>query len=200
MNQLTHEIANLEQSKEEVSKKVNSLVKSAGKAARQSNEFKELISAGNQLKAQINELLEQLIPLQEIVQIACLRLPNSLHVSSLLVHALQSNTDFRPHFSLCTSENEVLSEENSSIVVFRMNENKAKAHVVDWRQVLNSGSEAGEAGWSVVEEANHVLNNRYLTGEYARLELALVDYVHETLAHLNSLQMKGDYNFLCTSS
>ncbi len=140
MKNLSDKVFCLEQNKLLVSEKINSLVKSGGKAAKKTSEFQELINQGNQLKTQINQILEELIPLEEIVNIACLRLPNSLHVSSLLVHALQSNTDFKPHFSLHTNENEVLSEENNSIVIFRMNDKKTNGQIVNWRHVLENNN------------------------------------------------------------
>lgn len=195
MNDLQNKITELELKKSNVSEEVNTLVKTKGKRVKQTTEFKALIQAGNDLKLAINKILTDLIPLQEIVQIACLRLPNSLHVSSLLVHALQSNTDFKPHFS-CT--NEFLSEENNSIVLFRMNDERLRKSesVTNWKTVLMNGN-----NWSFIEQshADNVLNNKYLTGDYAKLEQALTDYVHDKLNYLNNLQKKGNLLICCQS-
>ena len=142
-----------------------------------------MIQTGIDLKSEINKILEDLIPLQEIVQIACLRLPNNIHVSSLLVHALQANNDFAPHFN----SNEFLSEENNSIVLFRLNDaNRRNSESrADWKSVLSTPD-----NWSFIEQshADRVLNNKYSTGEYAQLEQSLSDYVHSRFDYLNSLQ------------
>lgn len=94
MRHIETQIDLLNKQKEEISVKINNLVKSKGgqtskKLTMQTEEAKELIQSGNNIKSQINKLLEQLLPLQEIVNIVCLRLPNFLHFSTLFLHSYQ---------------------------------------------------------------------------------------------------------------
>ena len=68
-------------------------------------------------------------------------------------------------------------------------EDKENKGVVNWKTVLLE-KEAGK-NWSFVEEADLVINNRYMTGDYAKLEQALVYFTHDMLEYLNNLQNKG---------
>ena len=189
MKKLEELLIEFETEKTEVSAKANDLVKSNGKSARDTDEFKALIKQGIEIKNKINEILTELIPLQEIVHITCLRLPNNLHVSSLLVHALRSNNDFQPHF---LHHDELLSEEDNSIEIFEMNEEKLLNNKsnVDWKSVLST-----DKNWSFIEQshADSVLNNKYMSGDYAKLDQALVDYVQDRLEYLNNLQTDSKY-------
>ena len=197
MRQMENKIIELEHEKEHISDQINHMVKAnAPKDAKsrvsiqKTAEFQALIHRGNEVKLRINQILEELVPIQEIVQIACLRLPNSLHTSSLLVYALQTNNELAKLFS---GSNELLSEENNSIVLFRLNheliqKNKSQDSI-KWKSAL-----ATEHNWSFIEQphADSVLGNRYLTGEYARLEMALVNYVHAKLTYLNELNKEAN--------
>lgn len=190
MKKLEELVVEFEKEKIEVSNKANSLVKLKGKEVRESSEFKALLKQGIEIKNKIHEIHCDLIPLQEIVHIACLRLPNNLHVSSLLVHALRSNNDFQPHF---LHHDELLSEEDNSIEIFEMNEENLLSNKsnVNWKSVLTT-----ENNWSFIEQshADSVLNNKYLTGDYAKLDQALVSYVQDRLEYLNNLQTDSKIN------
>ena len=198
MKQMEDEIQQYEALKEQISSQVNNLVKTVGKEAKNTPEFKELIQKGNEIKAKENKILEELIPLQEIVQISCLRLPNNIHISSLLVHALQKYADFKPHFSSTSSSNEnEFVEENNSVVLFRLNDNTTRNNksldTTSWKSVLSNGQ-----SWSFVEQSNsdRLLGNRYLTGEYSKLEHSIVDFLYAKLRFLNNLHENGKYFYL----
>ncbi len=117
----------LENKKEKISNQINSLIKMTNdktkiKSIQQSKEFQQLVHQANEIKNKINQILEDLIPLQEIVLIACLRLPNSLHVSSLLVYTLKINNKLDILFS--NKQNDICEEDNKSIELFRLNHQK----------------------------------------------------------------------------
>lgn len=189
MKGMEDEINQYEALKDQISNQVNHLVKTVGKQVKNTEEFKDLIRQGNEIKCKENKILEELIPLQEIVQISCLRLPNNLHISSLLVHALQKNTDFFAHVSSPKSANEFV-EENNSVVLFRLNDDTRplklkRLDTASWKSVLSSAD-----NWSFIEQSHNdrMLGNRYLTGEYSQLEHAIVDFVYAKLRYLNNLQ------------
>lgn len=194
MKDMEDEINQYEALKEQISNQVNHLVKTVGKQVKNTDEFRDLIRKGNDIKVKENKILEELIPLQEIVQISCLRLPNNLHISSLLVHALQKNTDFFTHVSSSSpkSANEFV-EENNSVVLFRLNDETRprklkRLDTASWKSVLSSAD-----NWSFIEQSHNdrMLGNRYLTGEYSQLEHAIVDFVYAKLHYLNNLQEKS---------
>jgi len=113
MSKLELEIDDLTQKKDKISAKVNMLVKTSQKPKKEladTNEFKELIAAANEIKAQINRIEIRLKPLQELVKTVCLRLPNSLHASSLLQNQL----------------------------IFSFNDIEYKKCRADWKKVLQS--------------------------------------------------------------
>ena len=113
MSQLELKINELSKQKDGISARVNSLVKNATtskKELSETSQFKELIAAGNEIKSQINSVNSDLVPLQELVKTVCLRLPNSLHASSLLQNQ----------------------------IVYTLNNLDYKRCTVDWKQVLRS--------------------------------------------------------------
>ena len=116
MSQLELEVDELTQKKEKISAQVNSLIKTSTKSKNEitkTNEFKELITVGNEIKAKINQINSRLLPLQELVKTVCLRLPNSLHASSLLQNQLiYSFNDFK--YKKCRADwKKVLHSEHS---------------------------------------------------------------------------------------
>lgn len=157
-----------------------------------------MIRAGNDLKAQESKIYEELSPLAEIVNVACLRLPNSLHYSTLLLDTISSLAAATVHV-----------EDRFRHVLFDMNtpslthikkkmRDKFDGHDFDWRELLAdtvemergvriSSSDARPHKWSFVKESSieSIPNNRYLVGTYARIEQALVDFVHAKIDSLN---------------
>lgn len=170
MIQLEQQIKELELQKEQISNRVNNLVKSKTpkRIVAQTDEFKDLIKNGNQIKHQIGSINEKLQPLQEIVKIACLRLPNSLHASNL--KSIESN--FNEHFS-------------PHDILFSLNENNLKMCTNDWKQILKQETNAQQ--WSCVDISTSFdgLNTKYYVGAYAELEKAIVDYIHHKISSIN---------------
>ena len=98
MKALEAEIKKLDAEKHSISNSINNLVKNpppkhTKKSVMQTDEAKRLLSMGNEVKHKMTKLLDELIPLEEIVRIACLRLPNDLHFSTYYVHHSQLAKD-----------------------------------------------------------------------------------------------------------
>ena len=175
----------------------------------QSKEAKDLIKSASEIKSEINRLEKELIPLKEIVTCACLRLPNSLHFSTLFIHNHRQNRD-----SSATSSTSMFSfmpdtEDGSKLVLFDFNTEslefvrkkvlflKSELH---WKHLLNDSividsklitpkyASKLKENWSFVEQSSTDFNNRYMTGAYAKLEQALVDYIHDKLHTLTGFE------------
>lgn len=168
MANLEQTIQDLDKQKEKISNQVNNLVKNSKLAKKELHEtsgFKRLIREGNQLKEQINEINEKLAPLQEIVKIACLRLPNSLHACTLL-HDTHHEHYKQPE------------------VLFSLNDKLIKRCPVDhWKETFQKKEER-----SFVESSSTCfegVNLKYYTGAYAYLERALTDYIYSKIEVIN---------------
>lgn len=202
MRSLEDQIASLEAEKSKFTTQINNLIKKAGaknkKATLESAAVQELIQAGNEIKIRENKILEDLIPLAEVVNVASQRLPNSLHYATLLLDTISSGSinDFN----------------RFQHVIFDMNiehleslKNKMRRefdHGFDWHRLIDDSVETDDGvrrdakytnngsnttKWSFVKESSieSIPNNRYLVGTYARLEQALVDFVHDKIEKLN---------------
>lgn len=173
------------------------------KATLESEEARGLIQAGNDIKTKENQILEELSPLAEIVNVACLRLPNSLHYSTLLLDTLSSTTTatdsdrFRHMlFAMNMDQHEQIKR--------KMRRDEFDYHGFDWRTLLDDSVEI-ERGvtikaryshaddnvtkpkWSFIKESSieSIQNNRYLVGSYAKIEQAVVDFVLDKINRLN---------------
>jgi hypothetical protein len=173
MIKLEKKIKQLNLEKDKISNQVNNLVKSSTskKKISETEEFKKLVIAGNDLKAQINFINEKLMPLSEIVKISCIRLPNSLHASSLVSNF--GNYDQTTDLNLN--------------VIFSFNDDYRlyKKCSINWRHIFKKNKE-----WSFVENSSTLdsLNAKYYVGEYARLENAIINYVQHKIEFLNDLK------------
>jgi seryl-tRNA synthetase len=176
-------INELNKEKEEISNKINALVKLKGgkvskKLIMQTDEAKDLLAAGHTIKSKINKIQDELEPLKEIVNVACLRLPNHVHCSSLYIYNSQFLANKNPNHEFDT-------ENNYKFILFNFNKNYlSKMKLIDWN-TLN------ENKWSFVKTTSSesmIANSRYLVGDYAKVEQALVNFVYEKINTLNSLQ------------
>lgn len=204
MRTLENEIELLEAEKKTYTAQIAELIKQSDKKKKkdilESSAVKKLIQAGNEIKSREAKIAEDLIPLAEIVNVASLRLPNSLHASTLFLDTISEN---------------VASEECFRHVLFDMSTSalqplKAKMrrdfdHGFDWRALLDDAvivdgqrvpakysrqtakATVDNSTWSMVKESSieSIQNNRYLVGTYAKLEQAIVDYVNAKIGRLN---------------
>lgn len=207
MRSLEIEIERLEAEKNAFSERINNLIKQGGgvknrKALLESKEAKEWIKAGNEIKARVNKILEEFLPFAEIVNVACLRLPNSLHFSTLLLDSISPNSLNEDRFK------HVLFEMNSQYLDPIKQNIKNLDHGLDWKNLLDDNVLIDfkqvvpkyaqqikmTEKWSYVKESSvdSIQNNRYLVGTYARLEQSIVDYVHFKLNNLNDHSSQDD--------
>lgn len=212
MKKLEAKIESLEKEKESISASINNLIKERGgmkcrKATMQSEEGKELIEAASNIKKEISKIEELLIPIKEIVNIACNRMPNSLHFSTLYTHSCQQNPSQKsknyPFKHVTDTEDNlkpILFEFNIETFDFVRNKVKFLSGETHWERLLNDSivvdskltkpnySKKLNENWSFVEQANSDLNTKYMTGTYAKLEHALCFYLYDKLSSLNSFE------------
>ena len=201
---LNDKIEKLNLKKHEISEKIKDLVKSNGgmklkKETMESEEAKKLLNDGNEIKNEINKIMEDLIPTEEFISIACLRLPNSLHSSAMFIYYSQINKDLEFDNNDYTNE----------LVLFNLNKHTSRFNQLqlspnDWQYILrSSGSEKNVLGdkWSFVEKpiCESGLNNRYLVGSYAKLEQATVDYIYDKINKLNDFSTSSFEHFKSVS-
>lgn len=207
----------LEKEKHQISTQINNLVKSQGgvgskKKTMQSQAVKNLLKTANEIKLKINSYMEELDPLQEIVNIACLRLPNTLHYSTLYLHKYHLNRYLDNELFIY---NEPMDEQVRS-VLFEFNSQgmetiRQRTYLFDgtnnWQTVLQDSiiihgkqftakySTKNLDNWSFVEQSviDSVLNNRYLCGTYAKLEQCLNDFFLSQIQGLNKNQNNFEY-------
>jgi len=182
VKQLEKAVNELNKEKEIISNKINNLVKLKGgklskKLIMQTDEAKDLLAAGHTLKSKINKIQDELEPLKEIVNVACLRLPNHVHCSSLYIYNSQFLTNKNP-------KHEFDTENNYKFILFNLNKNYlSKMKLIDWNTLSVNK-------WSFVKTTSSesmIANSRYLVGDYAKVEQALVSYVYDKINTLNSL-------------
>ncbi|CAF0718976.1 unnamed protein product [Brachionus calyciflorus] len=211
MRSLEDQISLLNKEKETISDQINNLVKSKGgtsskKSTMQSSEAKKLLKSANEIKLKINKILEELIPLQEIVNIACLRLPNSLHYSTLYLHKYhlkreidrnlfvynddENDENFRPVLFEFNTEAKKLAKNNTSLLDGTNNWQTVLQDciLIDDQIVPAKYTNKNLDDWSFVEQSpiDAVLHNRYLSGTYSKLEQCLSEYFHDKIQGLNS--------------
>lgn len=212
MTKLQDEIDSLNIEKDKISKKINDLVKSK-KSGDKSELLKAkqlLIKEGNDIKNKINKIMESFVPIEEIVNIACLRLPNYLHASCFYLHNLQTNKN------LNRNEQEEYDETNyNKHLLFNLNHEslkltKSKVNLIsgssEWKSVLNNSIiidstkqilKDSSRKWSFIEDTSidTAINSRYMTGVYAKLEQALVDYLYDRVNNLKSCNPRQETTF-----
>lgn len=205
MRALEVEIERLEAEKTTYTTQISSLMKQAGsknkKAALESSAVQELIRAGNEIKSRESKIYEELIPLAEVVNVASLRLPNSLHYATLLLDTISSASVNEDRFR------HVLFDVNTQhLDVLKSKMRREFDHGFDWRRLLDDSIEidgvrhtakyapkttttttTSATKWSFVKESSieSIQNNRYLVGTYAKLEQSLVDFVNDKIERLN---------------
>ena len=196
MKKLEDQVEQLEKEKSLVTSQINKLIKSnLSKLNRdeifKKEEFITLNAEGTQIKSKVNIIMEKLLPLQELINISALRLPNDLHTTCLLLYATQQNGDSNEFYRNILNSNEFLLDENYNIMLYHLNkkalnkdESKLMPENVNWKSVLSKDC------FTAVEDTSNdsILNNKYLVGGYARIEKALMDYLHEKLEHLNKIR------------
>jgi hypothetical protein len=199
---LNDKIEKLNLEKHEISEKMKELVKLKGgikfkKETMESEEAKKLLNEGNEIKNEINKIMEELIPTEEFISIACLRLPNDLHSSAMFIYFSQINKDLEFDNNDYTNE----------LVLFNLNKQTSRFNQLssnDWKLILkSSGSEKNVLGdkWSFVDKpiCESGLNNQYLVGSYAKLEQATVDYIYDRINKLNNHSSNSFENFKSVS-
>jgi seryl-tRNA synthetase len=212
MRGLEDRIEVLNQENKLSSAKINKIVKEKGLANRKvtmdSAEVRDLISSGTKRKEEIAKIEQELLPLKEIVTTACLRLPNSLHYSTLFIHNYQQNKSTAKKDE-DTFKNVQDTEDCSKMTLFEFNNEsmervKNKVTILNsenhWKKLLNDSiivdsklvkpSYAAnlDDNWSFAEQSSNDLNSRYLVGAYAKLERALVDYMQEKISSLGCFE------------
>lgn len=226
MKRLENELEALEKQKEEASLKMSELVKAKGgvlskKLTMQTDEAKELLNFGAQIKTKINKILKDLIPLEEKVKISCLRLPNDLHSSTFYLHNINTNKDSESNQNI-NQYSHFDCEQNQNLVLFQLDENY-KNKIEKNAKILSSSKY-----WQyVLDDTNIVLDNnlnnieqresekltfiepssfnscdiKYSVGAYAKIEQALVNYVYDRINGLRKevetspSNEELDYNF-----
>jgi hypothetical protein len=206
MRSLEIQMDELNRQKSQLTDKISRLVKSATSGEQKklilnSPEALELLKQANELKAKANVIMEDFLPLAEIVNVACLRLPNSLHFSTLFLDSIissYSNEERYRHilFDLNSEYRDLIKDKNKLL------SSQAPAN---WENILDDSiiidskvikskyavrDRELKERWSFVRESSvdSLLNNRYLVGTYANLEQSLVFYVHDRLNKLNSFE------------
>lgn len=200
MRALETEIERLEVEKTKYTTQISNLMKQGGggknkKAVLESNAVQELIRAGNEIKSRESKIYEELIPLAEVVNVASLRLPNSLHYATLLLDTISSASVNEDRFR------HVLFDVNTHhLDSLKSKMRREFDHGFDWRRLLDDSIEidgvrhtakyaptTSATKWSFVKESSieSIQNNRYLVGTYAKLEQSLVDFVNDKIERLN---------------
>lgn len=221
MRSLEAQIERLKREKDQISDQINNLVKSSGgigskKKTMQTEDAKKLLKSANEIKLKINKIMDELVPLQEIVNIACLRLPNTLHYSALYLHKYHLNRYldseiFIHHEPMDEQARSVLFEFNSQT----LEKIKHRTYLLDgcnnWQTILKDSiiikgkkviakySTKTLDNWSFIEQTaiDSVLNNRYLCGTYAKLEQCLSDYFLDKIQQLNK---KENFEYIKSAS
>lgn len=221
MRSLESQIDLLKKEKDLISNEINNLVKSKGgigskKKTMRSQDVKNLLKSANEIKLNINSFLEELSPLQEIVNIACLRLPNTLHYSTLYLHKYHLNryldSDlFIYNEPLDEQVRSVLFEFNSQAMDKLRQRNYLFNGNNNWQTVLQDSIiihgkylpakyfNKNLDNWSFIDQSaiDSVLNNRYLCGTYAKLEQCLNDFV---LGKIQDLNKNQDFEYIKSTS
>lgn len=221
MRSLEDQIDLLKQEKDQISEQINALVKSQGgagskKKTMQSQKAKQLLKSANEVKIKINQISKELVPLQEIVNIACLRLPNTLHYSTLYLHKYHLNQFLDNELFIYTEP----KDEQARSVLFEFNSRdigniKNRGYLLDgannWQTVLQDSvviqgknhpakySGKNLDNWSFIEQSaiDSVLNNRYLCGTYAKLEQCLSDFF---LSKIKELDKEENFEYIKSAS
>jgi seryl-tRNA synthetase len=210
-------IEHLEKQKEQISNRINQFVKEnsskSKKELTKTSHVKELIQNANQIKAEINKIEEKLMPIKNIVNTACLSLPNCLHFSSLYIHNYLQNQEKQTNNNgtVFTDLSQDM-EDSSKPVLFEFNSDKLK-NVQDNLSLLKSGSHWEymvndsividsklhspkyahnlSNNWSFIEQSSPDINTFYMTGTYAKLEQALVDFLNSKIDRLKSTNFEN---------
>jgi hypothetical protein len=198
--------------------RISNLIKEKGgmankKKTLESPEAQEIINAISNFKQEMAKVEEELLPLKEIVTTACLRLPNSIHFSTLFIHSYQQGKLNKKESSLPPANDPFKyfhdSEDSSKLTLFDFNHESIKKYrkkvaflpsETHWKKLVNDSividsklirpryAASLEENWSFVEQASDDLNNQYLVGSYAKLERALLDYTHDKIRSVGCLE------------
>lgn len=161
MRQLESDIDVLIREKDSVSANVNVLTKAKmSKEERQvlmqSNKFKELLKKGNDIKQKIVKLRDELIPLEEIVNIACLRLPNDLHFSTYYLYKNQLDNEKLILFDFNQEHLDQIKRNSEFLICSSL-----------WQKAI-----ATKFSFIQQSSVNSSINMKYLVGTYAKVVLS----------------------------
>ena len=158
MRQLEIEIGALTKEKDLISANVNDLTRAKMSKQERANlnqsvKFKELLQKGNEIKQKIIKLRDELIPLEEIVNIACLRLPNDLHFSTYYLYKNQLDNEKFILFEFNTEYLEKVKKNSEFLICSNL-----------WQQAIDTT-------FSFVQQSsiNASINMKYLVGTYAKV-------------------------------
>jgi hypothetical protein len=159
MRQFKIDIDELTREKDSISASVSNLTKAKmSKQERQllmqSDTFTKLLQKGNEIKQEIIKLRDELIPLEEIVNIACLRLPNDLHFSTYYLYKTQLDNEKFILFDFNQEYLEQVKRDSEFLISSRL-----------WQDVIDSK-------FSYVQQSsiNSSINMKYLVGTYAKVK------------------------------
>ncbi len=159
MRQLKSEIDGLTREKDAISASVSNLTKAKmSKQERQtltqSDTFTKLLHKGNEIKHDRVRLRDELIPLEEIVNIACLRLPNDLHFSTYYLYKTQLDNEKFILFDFNQEHLEQVKRDSEFLISSRL-----------WQHAVDSK-------FSFVQQSsiNSSINMKYLVGTYAKVK------------------------------
>ena len=160
------ELYELSAQKDAVSEQIRTLTKvkmtSAEKrAVVQSESFMKLAAQGNELKQRLTKLGDELAPLDEIVKVACLRLPNDLHFSTCYLHKTQLD-----------DEKLILFDFNQRCLDDVKRRAECVTHPGFWTKVY--AHEEKVNGLSFVEQASVNVNLKYLVGSFAQVTIFII--------------------------
>lgn len=169
---LQQRMSEFDKAKNEISKNIGKFVKKSKltrEEALKTQEGQDLLVKAQEIEAKIDELNETILPLEEIINIACLRLPNYIHKC------------------VPTDYNHVLFEwnkldhlKNSNIDLSRDN-----SIINRWDRVLSDNPNKKFNAFNNFEEEHEEFGS-YLSGKYAKLELAIRNYFISRLELLKS--------------
>jgi hypothetical protein len=172
----------------------------------ESDEMKRMIEMVQEIKTKMSTIEPELFEIEEIVSIACLRLPNYLHASSIIASTKASNKIFnKANLTMENTKNtknlSTNEVENNLIVYFlncdQLNKVKSKSKFMtgaaDWSHtvliepVKKSSQHSSSHEWSFVQTSSEHLGqtNNFYVGVYAKLEQAIVNYIYDKLNKLN---------------
>jgi hypothetical protein len=219
MKRLKMQIDMLLNEKQKVSININDLVKRkvnenvAKRIIMESNEVKCLIEAAHEIKARMASIEPSLLEIEEIVSIACLRLPNYLHVSSVIAGINGSNKIFnRANLRVDNMpiRKELVNDDENNLILYYLNRDqfekvKSKFRLMtgaaDWMStgLIEPGKESVQSlslEWSFVQTSSEHLGqtNNFYVGAFAKLEHAIANYVYAKLNKLNESNDKKTLN------